>query len=190
MKTADKRERIRQAAADVFFELGFQRATTQEIADRAGVGTGTVFRYAATKAELLLWVGRELLDVPAPSSDAEPLQRTVMRVVSPLLEFAVGYPENFVAYQREMMFGPAGKYREDAVRGITMMERTIGQALAADVGGLPDGLSAEEAGRSFLSMIFVELIRVCMHVETRADVEAIVPARLQLFRDGLAAQRP
>ena len=52
----DKRARIFAAAAALFAEHGFERVTTQQIADRADVGAGTLFQYASTKGELFLMV--------------------------------------------------------------------------------------------------------------------------------------
>ena len=50
----DKRERIMAAARELFAERGVSGVTTQRIADRADVAIGTLYRYAATKAGLLL----------------------------------------------------------------------------------------------------------------------------------------
>jgi len=44
------------AAAELFAEHGVDEVTTQQIADRADVGAGTLFLYAKHKAELLLLV--------------------------------------------------------------------------------------------------------------------------------------
>ena len=52
----DKRDRIFRAAAELFAERGFAAVTTQEVSDRADVAAGTLFRYAATKSELLLMI--------------------------------------------------------------------------------------------------------------------------------------
>jgi AcrR family transcriptional regulator len=52
----ERRRRIIAAARAVFRERGFDDATTAEIAKRAAVGTGTLFRYATDKHELLLMV--------------------------------------------------------------------------------------------------------------------------------------
>jgi AcrR family transcriptional regulator len=49
----DKRRRIEEAAREVFAERGFHKATTREIAKRAGVGVATLFVYAPDKAQLL-----------------------------------------------------------------------------------------------------------------------------------------
>src|ERR1035437_7110529 len=59
----NKRMRIFEAAAALFNERGYDAVGTLEIAERADVAAGTVFRYASSKAELLLMVyNRELRD--------------------------------------------------------------------------------------------------------------------------------
>ena len=50
----DKRTAILDAATDVFAEYGFQDADVQVIAQRAGVGKGTVYRHFVNK-EQLFW---------------------------------------------------------------------------------------------------------------------------------------
>ena len=51
-----KLERIITAADELFAERGVDEVTTQQIADAADIGTGTLFLYAKTKGELLLLV--------------------------------------------------------------------------------------------------------------------------------------
>ena len=46
------KERILEAALEVFSHKGFHPATTDEIAERAGVGKGTLYRYFETKEKL------------------------------------------------------------------------------------------------------------------------------------------
>lgn len=50
-KTSAK-DRIFDAALEIFSHKGFHSATTDEIAERAGVGKGTLYRYFATKEKL------------------------------------------------------------------------------------------------------------------------------------------
>jgi AcrR family transcriptional regulator len=58
----ERRRRIRQAALEMFIEKGYDATTTREIAERADVGTGTVFVYARDKRELLMMVMNDQLD--------------------------------------------------------------------------------------------------------------------------------
>jgi AcrR family transcriptional regulator len=53
---AERRRRLKSAALSVFLEKGYEVATTREIAERAGVGVATLFRYAEEKRDLLLMI--------------------------------------------------------------------------------------------------------------------------------------
>tara|TARA_R110002124_G_scaffold38838_5_gene122997 strand:+ start:1738 stop:2460 length:723 start_codon:yes stop_codon:yes gene_type:complete len=52
----EKRDRIIAAAKALFGSKGFADTTTQEIAEKADIGTGTLFLYAKSKEELLVMV--------------------------------------------------------------------------------------------------------------------------------------
>ena len=52
-KTSDKREAILDAALGLFVERGFFGTAVPEIAERAGVGAGTIYRYFASKEALV-----------------------------------------------------------------------------------------------------------------------------------------
>jgi len=54
--STEKQRRILQAAVDVFAEKGFAGTPTAEIAKRAGVAEGTIFKHYKTKKDLLLGV--------------------------------------------------------------------------------------------------------------------------------------
>jgi AcrR family transcriptional regulator len=58
----ERRQRVRQAALEMFAEKGYDATTTKEIAERAQVGAGTVFVYARDKRELLMMVMNDQLD--------------------------------------------------------------------------------------------------------------------------------
>lgn len=53
-REARRKAEILDAAAAVFADVGFANADVQVIADRIGVGKGTVYRYFPTKRELFL----------------------------------------------------------------------------------------------------------------------------------------
>lgn len=53
-KMTDKQARILQAAIEIFSEKGYAATSTSEIAQKAGVAEGTIFRHYKTKKDLLL----------------------------------------------------------------------------------------------------------------------------------------
>ncbi|HVK78824.1 MAG TPA: TetR/AcrR family transcriptional regulator [Kofleriaceae bacterium] len=79
-KAADKREAILAAALELFVERGFHGTAVPEVAARAGVGAGTIYRYFESKEALVnelyrrnkqLVLGRVVKDFPAGASARE-----------------------------------------------------------------------------------------------------------------------
>lgn len=58
----EKRQRIRDAARELFSSLGYDAATLRQIAHRAHVGLGTLFNYAQDKRDLVFLIFNEELD--------------------------------------------------------------------------------------------------------------------------------
>src|SRR5262245_46478133 len=56
-----KRRRLRDAAWALFRAQGYDATTTKQIAERAGMATGTLFLYARDKPDLLFLVLHERL---------------------------------------------------------------------------------------------------------------------------------
>ncbi|MFF5624039.1 TetR/AcrR family transcriptional regulator [Microbacterium sp. NPDC012755] len=111
-----KLERITAAAAALFAEYGVDDVTTQQIAEKADVGTGTVFLYAKTKGELLLLVqnahyaealekGRHAAEAMTDALDA------VMALLRPIIECNRVQIDNGRTYLREMVFGSVDDQR-------------------------------------------------------------------------------
>ena len=55
-RKAESRRRILESARDVFFRDGFMEANLDEVAQKAGVAKGTLYRYFDSKAELYVAV--------------------------------------------------------------------------------------------------------------------------------------
>ncbi|WP_025026456.1 TetR/AcrR family transcriptional regulator [Caldalkalibacillus mannanilyticus] len=67
LQLSEKQSKIIEAAIEVFSEKGFAAASTNEIAKKAGVAEGTIFRHYKTKKELLFSiVTPTLVKVVAP----------------------------------------------------------------------------------------------------------------------------
>jgi len=62
-RIAGRRQQIIEAAARLFAEKGFHRATTRDIADAADVSEGTLYNYFSSKDELLMAIMEVLSDM-------------------------------------------------------------------------------------------------------------------------------
>ena len=60
---AARRNQILDAAATVFAEKGFHRASTKEIASTAGISEGTIYNYFDSKADLLIGIMARLAEL-------------------------------------------------------------------------------------------------------------------------------
>lgn len=65
-KRVEKRNRMIQAAKVLFAEHGFEKTTMQKIADHAGVGVATLFRYFPKKEDLIVEVVKEAIEQQIP----------------------------------------------------------------------------------------------------------------------------
>lgn len=88
----ERRSRIVQAAREVFRDKGFAAATTREVAERAGVGAGTIFLYARDKRELLVMIVNDQFDALNERAFATlprnaPLVTQLVHYFSPQLRF-------------------------------------------------------------------------------------------------------
>jgi AcrR family transcriptional regulator len=59
---AETRRRILKAARERFSEVGFEAATTREIAAAAGIAVGTLFNYFPSKEAIVMAMAAEALD--------------------------------------------------------------------------------------------------------------------------------
>ncbi|MBO8157081.1 MAG: TetR/AcrR family transcriptional regulator [Bacillaceae bacterium] len=74
-----KQAKIIQAAIEIFAEKGYASASTSEIAKRAGVAEGTIFRHYKTKKELLLSIVSPMIIKFAAPFFAETFIRQVFK---------------------------------------------------------------------------------------------------------------
>ena len=100
-RTSDKREAILDAALDLFVERGFYGTAVPEIAERANVGAGTIYRHFDSKEALVNAIYRQqkmafaqvtLGDFPATAPTREQFRTFWMRMA----QFATAHPKAFV----------------------------------------------------------------------------------------------
>ncbi|HEY9326946.1 MAG TPA: helix-turn-helix domain-containing protein [Streptomyces sp.] len=142
-----KLDRIIAAARELFAERGIDEVTTQEIADKADIGTGTLFLYAKTKGELLLLVQNSLYAeaLERGRADAENAPDTlgaVMAIIRPVVLCNRTHVDNGRVYLREMVFGDPAEPGHSEALGITARtEAAVAAALGRD-GRLGEGDAA------------------------------------------------
>lgn len=134
----DKLDRIIAAASELFAEHGVDEVTTQQIADEADIGTGTLFLYAKTKGELLLLVQNakyaEALERGRADAETVPgVLDAVLAIVRPIVECNRAQIDNGRTYLREMAFGnPEEPRHGEALAIVAQAEEAIAAVLHRD----------------------------------------------------------
>jgi AcrR family transcriptional regulator len=133
-----KLERITAAAQELFAEYGVDDVTTQQIADKADVGSGTLFLYAKSKAELFLLVQNsryaQSLEQGRAAAEATPvILDAVMVVIRGIVECNREQVDNGRTYLKEMVFGDPEEPHHGRALALTMeTERAITAILGRD----------------------------------------------------------
>ena len=183
----DKLERITAAAGELFAERGVDDVTTQEIADRADIGTGTLFLYAKTKGELLLLVQNSAYadalerGTAAASTLDDPLD-AIMAILTPVVECNRTQVDNGRTYLREIVFGDHDEpHHRDAV-GYSL---ATAEAIAAVLTRLASVTPEDAATRAQVTsaIMFTTLAATpnaassveSLVAQIRAQVEVILP---------------
>lgn len=134
----EKLERITAAARELFVKHGVDEVTTQQIAEKADIGTGTLFLYAKTKGELLLLVQNsgyaDALEAGRRAAqDLPDALDAVMAIVRPIVECNRIQVDNGRTYLRELIFGdPEEPHHRDALALTIQTEEAIADVLRRD----------------------------------------------------------
>lgn len=98
----DRRKAILKAASRLFAEQGVDRTTTREIADAAGMVSGSLYHYYPAKTlivqEILKGTLDELMSAYRQGSGLSPLER-LRELIQVSLEVAYAHPHNNMVFQ-------------------------------------------------------------------------------------------
>ena len=125
MAKPDKRQEIINTALDLFVEQGFHGAPMALIAERAGVGAGTIYRYFENRDILIRELYKELEEKMYPYilndySTEAPFRARFLHLGTKLLRHFIEYPLHFryleqfhnspygVAFRRDKLMGKEG----------------------------------------------------------------------------------
>lgn len=140
----EKLDRIIAAAGALFAERGVDDVTTQEVAEAADIGAGTLFFYARNKGELLLMVQNTLyadaLQVgrDAAGSLTDPVD-ALLAIAEPVIHCNRAQVENGRTYLREMVFGdPAEPHHAKALEIAAETEQLMAETISRTMGAPSD----------------------------------------------------
>jgi AcrR family transcriptional regulator len=157
----EKLERILAAARELFDTHGVDAVTTQQIADKADIGTGTLFLYAKSKSELFLMVQNSgyvdaLAQGRADAENTPDMVEAVTAIIRPIVECNRTHVENGRTYLRELVFGdPEEPHHREALALTVETEAAVAAVLCRDRRFTPDNaatLAQVVSSITFLSM--------------------------------------
>lgn len=126
MATSEKRQDILNAALVLITEHGFHGAPIAAIAEQAGVGAGTIYRYFANKDVLIIELFQELHDKICAQllkgyEVEQPFRERFLHLSTTLLRYFITNPQEFryleqyhnspygVAFRRDRILGSGGE---------------------------------------------------------------------------------
>jgi len=112
LKNSDKRSEIIRSALELIAEHGFHGAPMSMIAEKAGVGAGTIYRYFESKDALIGELYRNVEEkiiaaIQMGYSEEQPLRERFLHLGTALLRFFIDHPLYF-RYMEQYHNSPYG----------------------------------------------------------------------------------
>ena len=183
----ETRERVRQAAFELFVRDGFERTTTGAIAKRAGVAAGTIFLHAPDKADLLFLVMHDRLEAVVEERARDlpdgPLLDRLMHLFDGLFRMYGEYPGLAADFVRHLPGADGPNARRVSTLTLAFLHRLA--MLVVDAhrrGEVARDVDLLTCSRNLFGLYFVALLTwLSGHVTLEG---ALVPT----LRDSLALQ--
>jgi AcrR family transcriptional regulator len=135
-KKAEKLQRIVAAAQALFAEKGFDKTTTREIAQRAQIGTGTLFTYVESKEELVILIWDEQVQaimhqrMATIPKDAELIEQ-ILHMFAGLFDFYAEAHELAVVYLQQALWAEGSARDRVEARNAEFMAAMVQMLQAA-----------------------------------------------------------
>lgn len=181
----DKLERIIAAARQLFDAYGVEAVTTQQIADKADIGTGTLFLYAKSKSELFLMVQNssyaEALEQGRADAENIPgMVEALIAIIRPIVECNRTHVENGRSYLRELVFGdPEEPHHRDALALTLQTELEVAAVMRRD--GRISSEDAAALAQIVSAVMFLSMAATVNANRTVDDIIAEVANRLRVI---------
>ncbi len=177
------RQRLLAAAREMFAERGLG-VEMKEIAERAGVGVGTIYRNFATKEDLMVAIVQELLDQADELIAEAEREPGAARAVALAVQAAIRCSEQYSGVVQALRAGslpPAVAALKD---GDAMHARVAGVfQRALDDGVVRPGLTAE-----FLSACFGALFIMYVELRDRVGPDSAAAGAAEMFLRGILVE--
>jgi TetR/AcrR family transcriptional regulator len=196
--SAEKRAHILDAALTEFAEVGYERASTNSIAARAGVAKGLVFHHFGSKDDLFGAVADDVVKLFTQRfeefvADAPPdLFARVLAWTDVKLAIAREDPRRLRFFVGALVNAPDEVKQKTRAQGEAIASRLMPRLLAGvDFGSLRQGVRPQEALEAFLVLgsglerFIVPLLSGTPTDEALALVASKAKRMLELLRDGL-----
>jgi TetR/AcrR family transcriptional regulator len=180
-----KLERILAAARELFDTYGVDAVTTQQIADKADIGTGTLFLYARSKSELFLLVQNSAyvaaLESGRTAAQAIPeVIDALIAIVRPIVECNRAQIENGRTYLRELVFGdPEEPHHRDALTLTVQTEQAIAAVLRRD--GQIRSEDAETLAQIVSAIMFISMAATINSTRTVEEITQDIAGRVRVM---------
>lgn len=197
---SEKQSRIVRAAVEIFAEKGYSATSTSEIARKADVAEGTIFRYYKTKKDLLLFISASLLSKLAASfllhdfnklfdHPYERFEDFLRAVILNRMEFAQKHRALIKVLLQEVPFHPELREQFAKVLAIPTIERLIGMVESFQKKGQLIDIPAISAVRLIGSAILGYLMaRHLFAPEFQWDDEYEIDLMIRFIMHGLSVE--
>lgn len=186
-----KRELILEAALKQFAEVGYDKATMQSIAKRAGVGKGTTYEYFPSKEALFMEVIssrlNEILNMfKAQIQSSGPVREKIERLYAKYAELYDTETDLKKILSNDLGHIPKQYHDYFKKKHIELIE-----AIATVIHkGIEDGEIGRVDSNLAATVITASMSTLAVYAETSSDdVSATIPAILDILFHGLAANR-
>ncbi|MDD5167199.1 MAG: TetR/AcrR family transcriptional regulator [Syntrophales bacterium] len=163
INVSGKREDIIRVALDLFAENGFHGTPMAMIADKAGVGAGTIYRYFENKDVLIDELYKELEDrmmatIREGYDPGSPIRERFIHIGTVLLKDCISHPLEF-RYIEQYHNSPYGvSFRRDKILSKANSEHDIIKALIDE--GITQQVIKDLPLAAFFSLAFGPLIAI------------------------------
>lgn len=199
---AERQDQILDAAARIFAEKGFDRATIRDVAQAAGVAEGSIYNYFKNKQDLLVHLPRHFMQ-PALERFQDALTDDVPPDPAALLDFIARNIVRIMTQNREVVRvlfttlpllddSARGEFATDVPSFAFRMLETFIRAEQAE-GVVRAELDPAITARAFPAMLLLNLMlqEIIQPPDLpRIEYDKLIPQFIEIFLHGILAEPP